>query len=64
MPADILKRSMHILLAMNVRKGHITFYCSDKAKHSLFKKIWVSKGFHVLTNTQGPIKIWVPKSST
>ena len=46
------------------RKGHIAFYCSFKKNHSLFKKIWVSKGFHVLTNNQGSIKVWVPKSST
>ena len=46
------------------RKDHIAFYCSFKKKHSPFKKIWVSKSSHVLTNNQGPIKVWVPKSST
>ena len=44
--------------------GHIAFYCSFKNKRSDFKKIWVPKGFHLLTNNQGPIKLWVPKSST
>ena len=46
------------------RKGHIAFYCFFKKKHSPFKKIWVLKGSHVLTNNQGPIKVWVAKSST
>ena len=46
------------------RKGHIAFYCSFKVKSSSFKKIWVPKGSHILTNTQGPIKVWVPKSLT
>ena len=46
------------------RKGHIAFYCSYKVKHSPFKKIWVPKSFHILTNNQGPIKVWVPRSLT
>ena len=46
------------------RKCYIAFYCSYKAKHSPFKKIWVPKGSHVLTNNQGPIKVWVPRSLT
>ena len=46
------------------RKCHIAFYCSYKAKYFPFKKIWVPKGFHVLTNNQGPIKVWVHRSST
>ena len=46
------------------KKGHIAFYCFYNAKHSSFKKIWVPKGSHILTNTQGPIKVWVTKSST
>ena len=46
------------------KRGHIAFYCSYKEKHSLFKKIWVPKGSHVLTNNQRPIKVWVPRSST
>ena len=46
------------------RKDHIAFYCSYNTKHSFSKKIWVSKDSHILTNTQGPIKVWVPKSST
>ena len=46
------------------RKSHIAFYCSYNAKHSSFKKIWVPKCSHILTNTQGLIKVWVPKSST
>ena len=46
------------------RKGHIAFNCVFKVKSSSLKKIWVPKGSHILTNTQGPIKVWVPKSST
>ena len=46
------------------RRGHIAFYCSYKEKYSPFKKIWVPKGSHVLTNNQRPIKVWVPRSST
>ena len=47
------------------RKGHISHYCSfNKKISSTIKRIWVSKGSHVMTNHQGPIKVWVPKSST
>ena len=47
------------------RKGHITYYCSfNKNVSSTMRKIWVPKGSHVMTNHQGPIKVWVPKSST
>ena len=45
------------------KKGHIAFYYSFKKNVSSFKKVWVSKSSHVLTNHQGPIKVWVPKSS-
>ena len=58
------KKHTHITCYECGRKGNITFYCSFKKKHSPFKKIWVSKGSHVLTNNQGPIKVWVPKSSS
>ena len=46
------------------KKDHVAFYYSFKNKCSPFKKIWVPKGSHMLTNNQGPIKVWVPKSST
>ena len=46
------------------RKGHIVFYYFYKEKHSPLKKIWVPKGSYILTNNQGPIKVWVPRSST
>ena len=58
------KKHAHITCYECGRKGHITFHCSLKVKCSSFKKIRVPKGSHVLTNTQGPIKVWVPKSST
>ena len=58
------KKHAHITCYECGRKGHIAFYCSFKVKCSSFKKIWVPKGSHVLTNTQGPIKVWVPKPST
>ena len=32
------------------RKDHIAFYCFYKEKHSPLKKIWVPKGFDILTN--------------
>ena len=44
--------------------GHIAVYCFFKNKRSPFKEIWVSKGSHMLSNIQGPIKVWVFKSST
>ena len=58
------KKHAHITYYECGRKSHIAFYCSLKVKSFSFKKIWVPKGSHVLTNTQGPIKVWVPKSST
>ena len=51
------KKHAHLTCYECSRKCHIAFYCSYNAKHSSFKKIWISKGSHVLTNTQGPIKI-------
>ena len=57
------KKHAHISCYEYGRKGHIAFYCSLKVKCSSFKKIWIPKGSHVLTNTQGSIKVWVPKSS-
>ena len=51
------KKHAHITCYECGRKGHIAFYCSLKVKCSSFKKIWVLKGSHVLTNTQGPIKV-------
>ena len=41
------------------RIGHIFYFC-----HSIVRRIWVPKGSHLLTNHQGPIKLWVPKTST
>ena len=58
------KKHAHVTCYEYDRKNHIAFYCYFNAKHYFFKKIWVPKGSHVLTNTQGPIKVWVPKSST
>ena len=58
------KKHAHITCYECGQKGHIAFYCSLKVKNSSFKKIWVPKGSHILTNSQGPIKVWVPKSST
>ena len=58
------KKHAHITCYECGRKGHIAFDCSFNAKHSSFKRIWVHKDSHILTNTQGPIKVWVPKSST
>ena len=58
------KKHAHITCYECGRKGHIAFYCSFNVKSSSIKKIWIPKGSHVLTNTQGPIKVWVPKSST
>ena len=58
------KKQAHISCYECGRKCHITFYYSYKAKHSSFKKIWVPKDSHVLTNNEGPIKVWVPRSST
>ena len=47
------------------RKGHISHYYSfNRNISSTMKRIWVPKGSHVLTNHKGPIKAWVPKSST
>ena len=42
-------------------KGHIAYKCCF-VKHDslLFKRIWVPKGSHILSNHKGPIKIWVP----
>ena len=44
-------------------KGHIAYKCYFvKYVFSLFKRIWVSKNFHVLSNHKRPIKVWVPIS--
>ena len=58
------KKHAHITYYKCGRKGHIVFYCSYNAKQSSLKKIWDPKGSHVLTNTQGPIKVWVTKFLT
>ena len=61
---SLRKKHAHISCYECGRKGHIAFYCSFNAKHHFVKKIWVPKGSHILSNPQGPIKVWVPKSST
>ena len=58
------KKHAHISFYECGRKCHIAFYCSFNVKHPSVKKIWVPKGSHILTNPRGPIKVWVPKSST
>ena len=45
------KKHAHITCYECGRKGHIAFYCSLKVKCFSFKKIWVLKGSHTLTNT-------------
>ena len=45
------KKYAHITCYECGRKCHFAFHCSLKDKCSSFKKIWVTKGFHVLTNT-------------
>ena len=57
------KKHVHTTFYSCSRKWHITFYCYFKKNISLFKKVWVPKDSYVLTNHQGPIKVWVPKSS-
>ena len=45
-------------------KGHMPYkYSFVKHDSSLFKRIWVPKGSHVLSNHKRPIKVWVPISS-
>ena len=46
------------------RKGHDTSTCYFRKKCNNIKMIWVPKGSSVNTNTQGPDKVWVPKSQT
>ena len=46
------------------RKGHGTSTCYLKKNYNNIKMIWVPKGSSVYTNTQGPNKVWVPKSKT
>ena len=58
------KKHAHTTCYSCGRKGHNAFYYSFKKNVSSFKKIWFSKGSHVLTNNQGPIKVWLPKTST
>ena len=58
------KKHAHTACYCCGRKRHITFYCSFKKNVFSIKKVWVLKGSHMLTNHQGPIKVWVPKSST
>ena len=58
------KKHAHITCYKCGRKGHIAFHYSLEDKCSSFKKIWILKDSHILTNTQRPIKVWVPKSST
>ena len=41
-------------------KGHMLYkYYYIKYDSSLFKKIGVPKGSHILSNHEGPIKVWV-----
>ena len=58
------KKYVHTTCYSCGRKRHIAFYCNVKNNVSFLKRNWVPKGFHVLINNQGPIKVWVPKSST
>ena len=58
------KKNAHTTCYECGRKCHIACYCLYKEKHSPFKKIWVPKGFYILTINQGPIKVWVLRSST
>ena len=45
-------------------KSHMPYkYYYIKYDSLLFKKIWIPKGSHVLSNHKGPIKVWVPISS-
>ena len=46
------------------RKGHGISTCYFKKNYNNIKMIWVPKGSSVYTNTQGPNKVWVPKSKT
>ena len=46
------KKHAHITCYECGRKCHIAFHSSLKVKCSSFKKIWVLKGSHVLTNIQ------------
>ena len=40
-------------------KSHMPYKCYIKHDSSLFKRIWISKGSHILSNHKGPIKVWV-----
>ena len=45
-------------------KGHMLYnYVYIKHDSSLFKRIWVPKDFHVLTNHKRPVKVWVSRFS-
>ena len=46
------------------KKVHGISTCYFKKNYSNIKMIWVPKGSSVYTNTQGPNKVWVPKSKT
>ena len=46
------------------RKGHGTSTCYFRKNCNNIKMIWVPKRSLVNTNTQGPNKVWVPKSQT
>ena len=46
------------------RKGHGTSACYFRRNCNNIKMIWVPKGSFIHTNTQGPNKVWVPKSQT
>ena len=50
------KKHAHITCYECGRKGHIALYYSYNAKHFSLKEIWVPKGSHILTNTQGPTR--------
>ena len=58
------KKHTHVTCYNCTRNKHISYYFSFKKNISSVKRIWVPKGSHVLSNHQGPIKVWVPKSST
>ena len=45
-------------------KSHMPYKCCYvKLDSLLFKRTWVLKGSHILSNHKGPIKVWIPISS-
>ena len=61
--ASTQKNSSRFLICFYCgKKGHGASTCYFRKNSNNIKMIWVPKGSFIKTDTQGPKKVWVPKS--